>query len=124
MRPTTDRETYLKPFVERLKAALNASGLTRAEIGRRIGVSKAAVAQWTSTGHISSENLIKFADVTGHDVGWLLSGKGGVTPEQRAWIDLLEQLPPAERRRIQGYAHVISLTTNGPSDQDSEEAAS
>lgn len=117
MSSNQDQKAFAVAIAGRLKIALEQSGLGQAELGRKIGVSKAAVNQWLSTGQIQSGNLMMFAQITGCDIGWLMSGKGGVTPEQRAWIELLEQLPEAERRRIQDYAHVISITASDPDEE-------
>jgi phage repressor protein C with HTH and peptisase S24 domain len=60
-------------LIEKMKAALKRSGLTKAELARRMETSPQAVGAWFKTGHISKPMLAKFAKVTGADVSWLMS---------------------------------------------------
>lgn len=61
----------------RLRKAFKASGLSNAELGRRIGVTGQAVSIWMSDkdSEPSRENLRRFAQATNTSVDWLLSGR-------------------------------------------------
>lgn len=65
---------------ERIRHAIERSGKTLESIAAEIGCSHAALSQWqtgrTDAQHIKAGLLQQFAESTGTDVRWLLTGKG------------------------------------------------
>lgn len=68
---------------ERVTQAREAANLSRAELGRRVGISRSAISQIENgtTKSPSAENLEKIADATSVPTKWLLSGKGPIHPQ-------------------------------------------
>jgi len=63
---------------ERIRIARTRSGLTRAELGRRVGVKPSASRQWEQREATtpSVEHLTRVASVTGVAFEWLATGRG------------------------------------------------
>lgn len=63
---------------ERICAAREGARLSKAELARRVGVSRATVGQWESgeIKRLEAENLLRLADVLRVDPTWLLTGRG------------------------------------------------
>jgi len=97
-RPEKQTE-FWRQIAARIQSAIDSSGLTPAELARRCGVTRAAVVQWADTGKISAVQIADFASAAGVSAEWLLTGKGGYSPEDRAWLDQLKSLSDADRRR-------------------------
>ena len=118
-RPEKQTEFWSR-MADRIRSAIDQSGLTPAELARRCGVTRAAVVQWADTGKISAVQIADLADAAGVDAEWLLTGKGGYSPEDRALLDQIKSLTDADRRRIQALADGLALTadvaTGTPSD--------
>lgn len=70
----TDR--YQAELAARIVEALRTSGISQAELARRLGVSTTAVLRWTK-GDMSPgpKNLSQIASVTRADPAWLLTGE-------------------------------------------------
>jgi len=64
---------------DRISTAIQASGKSKAQIAKDIGVSAQAVSNWTATGSIDKYNLIKLAHATGTSEKWLISGDTNTT---------------------------------------------
>ena len=96
----------------RIQHAIEVSGETPAELARRCGVTRAAIVQWADTGKISAVQVADLADATGVSAEWLLTGKGGYSPEDRALLDQIKSLSEADRRRIQALADGLAFTAN------------
>ncbi len=73
-------------FAERIRLARRKAGLTQAKTAEQMGISRGAVANWESSGQIrpSTENLQKFAALTGTTLDWLLSGRGPMLMDEDA----------------------------------------
>ena len=71
---------------ERVRLARRKAGLTQATMAQQMGISRGAVANWESSGQIrpSTENLQKFAALTGTTLDWVLSGRGPMLMEEQA----------------------------------------
>lgn len=61
----------------RLKKSIAEAGLSNTELAKRLGVSKAAVSNWTRRGTIATDNLAKVAAECGVSLEYLISGRGG-----------------------------------------------
>jgi transcriptional regulator with XRE-family HTH domain len=63
--------------------ALKRSGISKAEIARRLGITPQAVNGWFKTGTIQKRNLAAFARETQSDLGWLMEGAdNAIAPQQ------------------------------------------
>ncbi|PID44070.1 MAG: hypothetical protein CSB48_02820 [Proteobacteria bacterium] len=71
---------------ERIKMAIECSGLNQRQIAHKIEISPQALNKWLKTGNASKEALIKFAEATGVSLEWLLSEKG--TMERKGDMDV------------------------------------
>lgn len=104
----------------RIQKAIKDSGETPAELARRCGVTRAAVVQWAQTGKISAVQIADLAGATGVSAAWLLTGEGGYSPEERAWLEQMKSLSDADRRRIQTITDGLALTANIPEPEDED----
>lgn len=104
---------------ERIRNARTDTGLSMAELGRRVGVSRASVHQWEtgqSTG-IKPPNLLALAKALGTSMEWLAGGKQtsriseppayydsgpppGISTAHQQLIDLFDQLTEAQQADI------------------------
>lgn len=70
------------PFMhvgERMRMALDRSGISQAEIARRLKESPQTVHSWLTTGSIDKRKLVAFARETGTRLEWLITGQGSPT---------------------------------------------
>ncbi|WP_237133778.1 LexA family protein [Pseudohongiella sp. O18] len=72
----------MKTWHDRLNIALENSGLTKADLAKRIGVSRPTVTDWTKGNikTISGGNAEKLSRHLGVSVTWLLTGHGAMRP--------------------------------------------
>lgn len=72
-----ERAAAVAAFFNRLREAIDARGITQAELARRLGVSAATISEWLTRGRVPSVEAVLFLPsalgVSGH---WLLSGEG------------------------------------------------
>jgi len=61
---------------ERITAAIERTGMTRAKLARELGITPQAIAGWEKTGTISKENLLKLADKARLDPEQIVTGTG------------------------------------------------
>lgn len=63
---------------DRIKEAIEGTGLKPSEIARAAGVSRGAVTQWTNglTRSLKAETAAKLEIATGYRASWLVTGKG------------------------------------------------
>ena len=63
---------------DRIRIARDRAGLTRADLGRRVGVGPSAARQWESRGATTPriEHLASIAAVTGVAFEWIATGRG------------------------------------------------
>lgn len=80
----------MKTLAERLRAALEASGINQSELGRRIGVTRGAVSFWltSQTASLTGENLVKVASTLGISPAWLATGRGKMKPSAGSDLSL------------------------------------
>ena len=107
MKRTEEQIKYAAELGDRLRAALGRAELSQYELARRMGVTRAAVNQWIQNGRIHATNLMKFAEITGCDIEWLLSGKGSMRPGE-SWLDLIETLEPEDQARVKDYIEMVT----------------
>ena len=89
---------------QRIQERRNELGFSKAELGRRVGVTRAAVWGWESgeTKGLTPVNLVRAADAMRVEIRWLATGEGpkevsGLGQDERDWIALLRRLPPSRR---------------------------
>jgi phage repressor protein C with HTH and peptisase S24 domain len=72
----------MKTLAERLRAALEASGMNQSELARRVGVTRGAVSLWLTgqTGSLDGQNLVKVAIALNVSPVWLQTGRGKMKP--------------------------------------------
>jgi len=77
---------------DRIKYALNRTGLTQTELANRVGVTKGSVSNWVTGRNLSirSEIFDQVASALNVDHTWLATGKGG--PEAQTHNDLPEEI--------------------------------
>ena len=85
-----------------MRYAWRASGVTQEAIADRCAVKRAAVSQWVAEEESKStnpthDNLTSFADITGYDLRWLLTGKGQKIVSERHEVN--EQTGPGYKTR-------------------------
>jgi transcriptional regulator with XRE-family HTH domain len=67
---------------QRLRRAREAAGLSQRGVAKMLGsVTHGAVSQWESSGQISTDNLLRAANVYRADPMWLMTGQGRVPGE-------------------------------------------
>lgn len=71
-------ESKPETLAERIAWAVEHSGKTLERLGEESGCSHAAISQWQTgkTKQIQSDLLLRFADATGVELRWLLTGAG------------------------------------------------
>lgn len=71
---------------ERLRWALEHTGMDQVSLARHVGITKGAVGQWVSgdTAHIRPEHLFKAARALRVEAEWLGTGEGPRTRTERA----------------------------------------
>ena len=116
-RQSDAQAAFAVDIAPRIRSVIDGCRLTPAELARRCGVTRAAVIQWGDTGKISAAQIARLASVTGADVAWLMTGKGGYSPEDRAWLDQVKSLPETDRRRIQALTDGLAFTAE-PADSN------
>lgn len=76
----TDNEEMIErdneALARRVRQAIEASGMAPADIARRLDVTPQAVNGWMTTGTIGKPKLFQLAELTGYDLGWLVTGRG------------------------------------------------
>lgn len=71
----------METVAERIRKSREDSGLSQAELSRRVGVSRASVSLWEggTTKSLKGENLQSLAHALAVDPNWILTGKKGQT---------------------------------------------
>jgi len=98
----------LKALADRIKAAIDGSDYTAADVARLVGVDKSAVSRWmTGERTPNMKNLIDLADLLQVEMSEMWEGPEGVpvTPEQKLLLDKLQKLPLA---RQQAYLALLA----------------
>ena len=67
---------------DRIREAMEASGLKPLQFAKATGVSSGAVTHWIngSTKALKAETAMKIQAVTGYSAGWLITGRGDKSP--------------------------------------------
>ena len=106
----------LQTPAERIAWAIDRSGKTLQQLGEEIGCSHAALSQWqngeTAAANIKAGLLQAFADRTGTDVRWLLTGNGPIVSRyvlRHEMQRISTALDAMERRAPQQVETVIRM---------------
>ena len=89
----------MKSVRERIRVAIERSGVTQEQVAEACGVSGPAVNQWLTgkTKKIDPGYLVDVAACTNASLNWLMTGKGNPARQKR------EPLSTAEERLLQDY---------------------
>lgn len=91
----------------RIRQARSKVGMSIRDLAARLGVSHAAVGHWeTGTHRPSITTLLSVAEITGADIGWLISG---VTP-----LKVVRELSEDEKERVGGGFRGFELLVGYP----------
>jgi phage repressor protein C with HTH and peptisase S24 domain len=103
----------MKTLAERLRAALDESGMNQSELARRIGLTRGAVSLWLtgSTTSLAGDNLLNAAKTLGVSPNWLSTGRGRMkpTPTKEVSLDENPDYPAIRRVKIKLSAGVTGF---------------
>ena len=63
---------------------------------------------------------MKFAEITGCDISWLMSGVNARSAESQ-WMDVIERLPEHDRERVLDYIDVLRAAASAQSSASGDE---
>jgi phage repressor protein C with HTH and peptisase S24 domain len=88
----------MNTLADRLTLAINAAGITKAELARRVGISAPSVNGWFTgkAKFLRGENLLAAARALDVDQDWLASGKGAMQRHVVSEAETAPYLQPAE----------------------------
>lgn len=115
---------------DRIKEAIEQSGVSVAEIARTCGISEQAVYGWTKgdTKELMGNNLVELADVTGFEARWIAKETG---PKRRAHVTTaaqahvlhaMEHMTPYQINVIVQLAETLARPMNPESHTDRKAA--
>lgn len=94
-------------ITERLNDAFSHSGYSKAELARRLGLTRATIGAWLHgrSVNIRPDNLFALADVLEIEARWLATGQGPrerqvLSREQRRLVDAYHKLDPSEQNAV------------------------
>lgn len=92
-------------ITDRIRQAIDASGLKQAEIARRVGVERQTVGDWYHgrSVNVRPDHLFTLADVLGVEARWLATGHGPrerVSPILSNYAEVIRQLSPEAREAL------------------------
>jgi phage repressor protein C with HTH and peptisase S24 domain len=103
----------MKTLAERLRAALDESGMNQSELARRIGLTRGAVSLWLSgsTTSLAGDNLLSAAKMLGVSPNWLATGRGRMkpAPAKEMALDENPDYPAIRRVKIKLSAGVTGF---------------
>lgn len=97
----------LKALSATLRLRITESTYTAADVARALGLDRSAVSRWmTGERTPTVQNLIDLAALLGVEVQELWSGPEAIpaTPEQRAMVDEMKDLDPAQQQALLALA--------------------
>jgi len=99
---------------DRIRKARTDAGLTQAQLGEAVGVSRAAVAQWESgdTKSLSSENIFRAGRALRKSPEWLVTGLENERQTENLF-DILADLPTNDQQQILDYMQYRIDKTEG-----------
>ena len=65
----------------RVDQAITHCGRTGVYLAQQLGVTAATVSQWRKKGTIPRQHIVAFCDLCAVDVGWFVSGRGSMVPQ-------------------------------------------
>jgi transcriptional regulator with XRE-family HTH domain len=92
-------------ITDRVRAAIDASGIKQAEIARRVGVERQTVGDWYHgrSLYIRPEHLFALADTLGIEARWLATGQGqrlAIKHPPSNYTEALDRLSPEAQRAL------------------------
>lgn len=114
-------KTYASEFRTRVVAAREAAGLSRQELAESVGLDRDAYARFEAEMLLPHHLIVPFAEVTGSDLGWLLSGRASSRRASTAEANLVERLPRRPAALIMDFDGVFT-DNRVIVDQDGREA--
>lgn len=100
----------MTPIPSRLRAALDAAGMTARDLAARLGMNESTVSLWLSGGRTPRmKNLVKIAEVLQIEVTELWDGPEAVptNPVQMALLDEISGLSPAQQEALLALARTM-----------------
>ncbi|GLO64104.1 hypothetical protein MACH09_46120 [Vibrio sp. MACH09] len=94
----------------KLKLAVENSKLSKSEIARRVGVTRASVQFWIRTGDISKDNLIAVCQLLHLNISEMLSTDDSVldlAPLQLKVIQLTKELPKEHYYKLEDIVRIL-----------------
>jgi transcriptional regulator with XRE-family HTH domain len=89
---------------QRLNEIIDTKHLSKADLARITGVSRASVNGWFKRGSISKEAAAKLAGHTGVSIAWILGEQEEVhsqySEDERKLVDIYRELPSVERANM------------------------
>lgn len=109
----------MKTVRERIRVAIQRSGVTQEQVAEACGVSGPAVNQWLTgkTKKIDPGYLVDVAACTNASLNWLMTGKGNPARQKREPLSTVEQrllqdfrrLPPKVRAEVSRLVKAIAV---------------
>lgn len=101
--------TKTNSLADRVRLALETSGISQAELARAIGVTPPTISGWLngSTQTLRSKTALPAAQILGVAPLWLAEGKGPMAAEEQAPSVLLGALTTAESLFVQSVASAL-----------------
>ncbi len=85
-------------IAERIKQARETLSISKAELARRVSVSRASVSMWEDGKNVSASNILKIAEVLNVEPEWLQYGVTKPTIKVEDLADCLEYIRKASTR--------------------------
>jgi transcriptional regulator with XRE-family HTH domain len=109
----------MKSVRERIRIAIERSGVTQEQVAEACGVSGSAVNQWLTgkTKKIDPGYLVDVAACTNASLNWLMTGKGNPVRQSREPLSTMEEkllqdfrrLPPRVRSEVSRLVKAIAV---------------
>lgn len=98
-------------IAKRIAASLASKGMTRAELARACGVTKAAVTQWMSseTKALKASSIIAIANALDVSPAWLETGKGSMAAPHHISISEGELLALFRSMNEQNQSNMLAI---------------
>lgn len=97
----------LQQLADTIKALIEASSYSPADVARAIGVDRSAVSRWMAGGRTPTmQNLIDLAELLGVEVRDMWEGPNATptTPEQKAMIERMASMTPEQQQAFLALA--------------------
>lgn len=100
---------------DRINEAMKAAQVDIADVARACGISYQAAKKWTTgeTRRIEADHMLKFSDLTGFDIRWLVTGEGDrvrIYARSRAQahtLEVMQSMRPEDEYRVPEIADLL-----------------